>query len=115
MEAPSEALCLGCNYPLRGLPESRCPECGRVFDPREPWTMNAGRPMGRVASFWFSPVGWPTYLAASAATAAVFWWTAALPSASLAMELSLLSWLAIYAYRLARLIARRIIAAIYRQ
>jgi hypothetical protein len=25
--------CLGCFYDLRGLPENRCPECGRLFDP----------------------------------------------------------------------------------
>ncbi len=27
-------LCGGCGYDLRGLPEARCPECGRPFDPR---------------------------------------------------------------------------------
>jgi hypothetical protein len=25
--------CLGCGYLLYGLPEPRCPECGRAFDP----------------------------------------------------------------------------------
>jgi hypothetical protein len=33
------AFCLGCGYALRGLPETRCPECGRGFDPRKPMTM----------------------------------------------------------------------------
>jgi hypothetical protein len=28
--------CLDCDYPLRGLPEPRCPECGRPFDPADP-------------------------------------------------------------------------------
>jgi hypothetical protein len=37
------ALCLGCNYPLRGLPATRCPECGREFDPEDPWTIWIGR------------------------------------------------------------------------
>ena len=27
--------CKGCGYCLRGLPEPRCPECGRAFDPAE--------------------------------------------------------------------------------
>ena len=26
--------CVGCGYSLYGLPEPRCPECGRAFDPR---------------------------------------------------------------------------------
>jgi hypothetical protein len=33
------AFCLGCGYALRGLVETRCPECGRAFDPRDPMTM----------------------------------------------------------------------------
>lgn len=28
-----EGHCTGCGYDLRGLPERRCPECGRSFDP----------------------------------------------------------------------------------
>jgi hypothetical protein len=27
--------CLGCGYILDGLPENRCPECGRRFDPSD--------------------------------------------------------------------------------
>ena len=30
--------CRGCGYTLDGLPEHRCPECGRTFDPRDPAT-----------------------------------------------------------------------------
>jgi hypothetical protein len=30
--------CLACSYPLDWLPESRCPECGRPFDPENPET-----------------------------------------------------------------------------
>jgi len=33
------ATCRGCGYALRDLPEPRCPECGRTFDPRDPRTM----------------------------------------------------------------------------
>ena len=27
--------CLECGYILEGLPENRCPECGRPFDPSD--------------------------------------------------------------------------------
>jgi len=30
--------CLHCNYPLTGLPDPRCPECGSAFDPSDPVT-----------------------------------------------------------------------------
>jgi hypothetical protein len=30
--------CLDCGYILDGLPEPRCPECGRAFDPDKPET-----------------------------------------------------------------------------
>jgi hypothetical protein len=36
------AVCLSCRYPLRGLPSTRCPECGRVFDPGNPHTFRIG-------------------------------------------------------------------------
>ena len=29
-------FCIECGYPLDGLPEPRCPECGRAFDPDDP-------------------------------------------------------------------------------
>lgn len=28
--------CINCSYPLRGIPEPRCPECGTPFDPDDP-------------------------------------------------------------------------------
>lgn len=28
-------FCLGCEYPLDGLSEHRCPECGRAFEPAD--------------------------------------------------------------------------------
>lgn len=44
--APADAArigrCLDCNYDLRGLTEHRCPECGRAFDPCDPWTTHLG-------------------------------------------------------------------------
>jgi hypothetical protein len=33
-------LCIDCNYPLHGLDSTRCPECGRPFDPADPNTMS---------------------------------------------------------------------------
>ena len=33
--------CLGCGYILDGLPENRCPECGREFDPDDHATFTA--------------------------------------------------------------------------
>jgi hypothetical protein len=30
--------CLGCGYIIDGLPENRCPECARPFDPNDPMT-----------------------------------------------------------------------------
>ena len=33
--------CLGCYYDLRNLPERRCPECGRGFDPGDCRTFSA--------------------------------------------------------------------------
>jgi rubredoxin len=30
--------CRNCGYDLRSLSQSRCPECGRVFNPARPWT-----------------------------------------------------------------------------
>lgn len=67
---PDYARCLGCDYPLRGLSEPRCPECGRPFDPADPATVNLGRRIGRVGRFLLKPIGRPTALLAALATAA---------------------------------------------
>jgi hypothetical protein len=44
---PQETMrCLNCGYDLHGLPESRCPECGRAFDPNNAGTFDDGtRPL----------------------------------------------------------------------
>lgn len=36
--------CLACGYLLEFLSASRCPECGRVFDPGDPATYRRGEP-----------------------------------------------------------------------
>lgn len=38
MEDPARRICLDCRYPLIGLRDTRCPECGRLFDPSDPAT-----------------------------------------------------------------------------
>ena len=35
------AVCVGCGYSLRGLPDPVCPECGRTFVPSDPSTYRA--------------------------------------------------------------------------
>lgn len=35
--------CLDCSYVLDGLPENRCPECARPFDPRDPTSYSDGK------------------------------------------------------------------------
>jgi hypothetical protein len=42
MAEPDHKRCLGCGYILDGLPEPRCPECGRGFDPSRPSTYTTG-------------------------------------------------------------------------
>lgn len=40
VDVPNSAQCRGCGYSLRGLPEPRCPECGKTFSPDDPETYN---------------------------------------------------------------------------
>ncbi|MEW6197355.1 MAG: hypothetical protein AB1601_01640 [Planctomycetota bacterium] len=47
MTLPEPKRCLGCGYILQGLPENRCPECGRTFDPRDQRTYYTTRVSGR--------------------------------------------------------------------
>lgn len=46
----SARYCLDCGYPVLGLSEDRCPECGRAFDPTD----------SRTTSHRSSPSIWPT-------------------------------------------------------
>ena len=38
VSAPEAKRCLDCGYILDHLTELRCPECGRVFNPTNPWS-----------------------------------------------------------------------------
>ena len=51
--------CHACEYPLDGLSEQRCPECGRPFDPLEKRTYRSKPPGSRRALFvWLVPAMW---------------------------------------------------------
>ncbi len=63
--APSEPLCINCNYPLAQLPDAKCPECGQVFDLADPSTFNpTGQPIGRLSRFALAAPVWPVILIA---------------------------------------------------
>ena len=66
-------LCLDCNYSLNALPVPRCPECGRAFDPRDPATFNAGRPLNWLDRAVLAPVGPFTFAAAAVPCAAMLY------------------------------------------
>ena len=62
---PPRGLCLDCDYPLRDLPDRRCPECGRSFDSSVTSTMNPGPPLGPWRRRLLRPIGWPTFAVAA--------------------------------------------------
>jgi hypothetical protein len=64
-------LCLDCNYPLHGLPVSRCPECGRNFDPQNRATFNAARPLNWLDRKVLAPIGPITFGATALPCAAM--------------------------------------------
>jgi hypothetical protein len=66
-------LCLDCNYPLRGLPTPRCPECGKEFDPLDPATMNMGRELSALAQWLLGPIRRSVNLLTWAALAFALW------------------------------------------
>lgn len=62
-----ERRCLSCGYVIDGLPEDRCPECGRHFDLEDPTTSavdDQPKPgFGRdVVLLAMSIAGWPILL-----------------------------------------------------
>jgi hypothetical protein len=112
---PKEALCLGCNYPLRGLPENRCPECGLDFDPADDWTMNLGRPMTpfardliRSETRW----AWPAFFVAAAM---ILWGSAWLPGGQVVEFIGACLLLVNVVYRGVRFSAIVLLARHYRQ
>jgi hypothetical protein len=73
LSIPADAHCLSCNYPLSHLPTPRCPECGRPFDPADPFTMNVGRPLSPLALRILAPARWPKPLAYTLASLLTLW------------------------------------------
>ena len=64
--------CLRCKYILDWLPEPRCPECGRLFDPRDPSTfllrqwafrypLLFGFTLAMPIGCWITEAFWPRY------------------------------------------------------
>ena len=66
--AADDRYCLGCDYGLKGLPENRCPECGREFDPENPATFEHTSTGANITRFLSKPPGWPINIAAILAT-----------------------------------------------
>jgi hypothetical protein len=64
---PDNALCLGCGYALRALPENRCPECGRGFNPADPTSFDVGIRLPRWLRWLLRPAGWTLRVGAVAA------------------------------------------------
>src|SRR5690606_19416996 len=62
---PHARRCLDCDYLLQGLTESRCPECGRRFDPWDPVTTSSARRLPRRMVCLLQPPGWPLHVAVS--------------------------------------------------
>ena len=60
--------CLGCQYDLANLPEHRCPECGKIFDPSDPRTFDPKR-----APVWSAKVDLVVLLVAAASPLIVLW------------------------------------------
>lgn len=58
VKVPETATCLACEYPLRGLPEAVCPECGRAFIPDDPNTYRNGPAKPRWPFQPVAPPGW---------------------------------------------------------
>ncbi|MBU0639869.1 MAG: hypothetical protein KKB50_13455 [Planctomycetes bacterium] len=60
----SPKRCLGCGYILEGLPENRCPECGRPFDPDDRQTYDPYGLAGNVFTQTATLAAWLTAPAA---------------------------------------------------
>ena len=103
--------CLGCGYDLRGLPEPRCPECGRPFDPGDPptfrknpklpneaWAVVAIYLLPLIPSLWTWMTTHPTSMAPWTVRLLMFVQSACgpigcfLPNLGLAIPLALLEW-----------------------
>ncbi len=110
---PDDAYCLACGYALRGLPEPRCPECGKGFDPIDAQTFVRGRPMGPIVRFLSRPLGWP-FGAVGVILLLLSLLACAVPGGYFALfSVSVLGWLAAWALLGARVVVFCIVRAYY--
>lgn len=85
VELPDTACCLRCGYALRGLPETRCPECGHPFDPLDPPTFRDPARRRRHGLGQLRPVYWRELVCVWSTALALAWlctnlrWAVALP------------------------------------
>ena len=106
IEPPINALCLGCGYSLRTLGSGRCPECGRMFDPSDPRTMDMGVWNSRLLRALVGPLqGW-IRRAVVLSSIAILWGSAWLPGADWVRDGGWLLLLACVVYSLLRRCAR---------
>jgi hypothetical protein len=69
----SNAVCLGCGYPLRGLSQAVCPECGRAFDPEDPKSFRDRGVRPRWPSFADAPPNWQLIVLAGLTLMYLYW------------------------------------------
>lgn len=111
---PDAARCLECDYSLRGLQSKNCPECGRSFDPSNPWTMALERPIPTLMRPLASQLGSWTRSAVTCGCIAILWGNAWLPGAN---WVELFGWLLVLfftAYRIVREVMRGALRLRYR-
>lgn len=60
-QLPDTAICLQCGYSLRGLVETRCPECGRAFDPNDSTTFGPAARAKWLQAWAGPPPRWHIY------------------------------------------------------
>ena len=69
-------LCYDCNYRLNDIDSTRCPECGRPFDPADLNTINWHGPIGPITRLSLAPTRWilPACLIVAAGAALISNW-----------------------------------------
>ncbi len=105
--------CLGCDYPLLSLPENRCPECGRSFDPADPRTMRTSGSPGKVVQFLLTPPGWPMFISVGVATLFSIVAGAAPGGYSIVEVIAFMSWLGAAVCWLFRVVLYSILTSSY--
>jgi len=116
--SPSEeGFCAKCRYPLRGLPEPRCPECGSEFDPANACTFLVARQrwaLGPISRRVWNPPTWRLH-ALSAIPAVLILFSYSVPGqVTILRDLGSLIAIALLVFWLLRLLASLAVDIIYR-